>query len=345
MEKLKKDNEKLKEVKEYIGKFYNNKFFIAMLIVATPFLFILVLKFIYAYVPGEEIGDKGDWISFAGGYLGVIGAVCIVWYQMKKEEKDEIRGLLYYIKDILECNKNNYTLEYMEKINSQALSLKSYRENTTFKVTLKDLDLNKVDKLLLYKHRYINFIKLDDKIKKTINSYDFVTQEKNIVEKIKKYIEKKKEENKGDSILFELEIIFNITLKISAIYSYSNSRKKIKKEKDSFEEIDKEISKLNRKEIRDFISSLISFEKLSFYDKIIFSICENEKNLKEKYLFCLRFLYEGVVLYQDNYEEDYGAIIKNILEKKRYLFSEDYENLISKIEKEYKELEEKLEKQ
>lgn len=316
-----------KEIKKHWGV-------ILMLIIGVPFIFILLLKFIYAFVPGDEIGEPGDWISFAGGYLGVIGAVGAVWWQMRKEEKDEIRGLLYYIKDILEYNKNNYTLEYMEKINSQALSLKSFRENTAFEVILKDLDLSKVDKLLLYKHRYINFIKLDDKIKKAISSYNFTTKEKNIFEKIEKYIKENKE---GDTILSELEIILNITLKISRIYSYSDSRKEIKEWIDNLKSINAEILKLDKKMIKDFIIHFIpnGDERITFYEKIIYSSCTDAKDIKEKYLVCLRFLYGGIAIYEENYE----IIMKNVLEKKEYLFSDDYENLISEISEEYEKLE------
>lgn len=86
---------KLKKVKESIVKFCNNKYFVALLIVTAPFLFILALKFTYAYIPGEEVGEPKDWISFAGGYLGVIGAVCIVWYQvstqLRQKEKEIAR--------------------------------------------------------------------------------------------------------------------------------------------------------------------------------------------------------------------------------------------------------------
>lgn len=95
MEELKKDNKNIKKNKEFIEKIFNNKYFVALLILAAPFLFILVLKFTYAYIPGEEVGKPKDWISFAGGYLGVIGAVGTVWWQMstqlKQKEKETVR--------------------------------------------------------------------------------------------------------------------------------------------------------------------------------------------------------------------------------------------------------------
>lgn len=97
-EKLKKAYESLekrypilKKIKEYIKRFWYNKYFhIGILIITVPFLFILVLKFIYAFLPEEKIGEAGEWISFAGSYLGVIGAVGAVWWQMKVEKQKSI---------------------------------------------------------------------------------------------------------------------------------------------------------------------------------------------------------------------------------------------------------------
>ena len=47
------------------------KFFkILIIILLIPIIFIGVLKLYYLIIPGEEIGSKGDWISFSGGYIG-----------------------------------------------------------------------------------------------------------------------------------------------------------------------------------------------------------------------------------------------------------------------------------
>ena len=66
------------------------KFFkILIIILLIPIIFISVLKLYYLIIPGEEIGSKGDWISFSGGYIGSIIAVWGIWWQVSNEKKNK----------------------------------------------------------------------------------------------------------------------------------------------------------------------------------------------------------------------------------------------------------------
>ena len=68
------------------------KFFkILIIILLIPVIFIGVLKLYYLIIPGKEIGIKGDWISFAGGYIGSIIGIWGIWWQVDNEKKNKKR--------------------------------------------------------------------------------------------------------------------------------------------------------------------------------------------------------------------------------------------------------------
>ena len=60
------------------------------LILIFPFLLVLFLKVTYEIIPGEEIGDVGDWIGFLGGYVGAIVAIFGIWYQLQENKRNEL---------------------------------------------------------------------------------------------------------------------------------------------------------------------------------------------------------------------------------------------------------------
>lgn len=62
------------------------------LILIFPFLLVLFLKVTYEIIPGEEIGNVGDWIGFLGGYVGAIIAIFGIWYQLQEEKRREIKA-------------------------------------------------------------------------------------------------------------------------------------------------------------------------------------------------------------------------------------------------------------
>ena len=68
------------------------KFFkILIVILLIPIIFVIFLKLYYLIIPGREIGSKGDWISFAGGYIGSIIGLWGIWWQVNNENKEKIR--------------------------------------------------------------------------------------------------------------------------------------------------------------------------------------------------------------------------------------------------------------
>ena len=60
------------------------------LILLFPFLLVLLLKVTYEIIPGEEIGNVGDWIGFLGGYVGAIVAIFGIWYQLQENKRNEL---------------------------------------------------------------------------------------------------------------------------------------------------------------------------------------------------------------------------------------------------------------
>ena len=60
------------------------------LILIFPFLLVLFLKVTYEIIPGEEIGNVGDWIGFLGGYVGAIVAIFGIWYQLQDNKRSEL---------------------------------------------------------------------------------------------------------------------------------------------------------------------------------------------------------------------------------------------------------------
>lgn len=106
-------------------KIRENKVLIFLfLTVIIPFLFLLILRLTYDFLPGIEFGDKNSWITFGGTYLGAIVAIGGVVYQIKNVEKErsfnekkELKGtynfLIFYLKkmesdfDLLATNLSN----------------------------------------------------------------------------------------------------------------------------------------------------------------------------------------------------------------------------------------------
>lgn len=97
-------------------------FLFFIILVSVPIVLDLILRIIWL-IPFSAIVEQKDWLGFLGSYLGIIVSILIVLWQQENEKKQEIRGLLFYIKDILEYNCENYTKEYIEELNNQAVSV------------------------------------------------------------------------------------------------------------------------------------------------------------------------------------------------------------------------------
>ncbi|MGL5964979.1 MAG: hypothetical protein ACRCZ2_11395 [Fusobacteriaceae bacterium] len=82
----------------------NEKFKMVILIILFPFLLIILLKFIYLYLPGKEIGSQDGWLSFIGGYSGGVISIFGIWWQINRSEDKKKKNFIEYIKYILKTN-------------------------------------------------------------------------------------------------------------------------------------------------------------------------------------------------------------------------------------------------
>ena len=64
---------------------------ILIVILLIPIIFVIILKSYYLIIPGREIGSKGDWVSFAGGYIGSIIGLWGIRWQVDNEKKNKKR--------------------------------------------------------------------------------------------------------------------------------------------------------------------------------------------------------------------------------------------------------------
>ena len=197
----------------------------------VPFIFIVILKFIYLYVPGEEVGKVGDWISFSGGYLGAFITLGGVYYQIKKGEKDKIyeqkKGLLEYTNFIIQKNNNlnlvNKDFYFFQLITNQSMYfLKDEREIYNFSVEF--IDRN-IERLFLLDNGY-RILSLYENLRDFILSRERlikINNEKNI-EILKSFLhnemhntDSEYDYNFCNDLLIKLKLLRNITKLINLL--------------------------------------------------------------------------------------------------------------------------------
>jgi len=216
------------------------KFFkILIIILLIPVIFIGVLKLYYLIIPGKEIGIKGDWISFSGGYIGSIIALWGIWWQVSNEKKD---------KEIKEEQKYKNFKKYVERIidfnlkeleNSRENIIKTYTyhirflnrqeiynfkeiNETLFKIYI-DKIIEEEDDILIDLYNLQLELKLN--LDKTIG---FCDEKARLMDKITIFKNEKKEifEKENNNILklyyFEQFMIFNNFLSASLLTAYPN---------------------------------------------------------------------------------------------------------------------------
>ena len=93
-------------------KIRENKVLIFLfLAIIIPFLFLLILRLTYDFLPGIEFGDKNSWITFGGTYLGAIVAIGGVVYQIKNVEKERVFNEKKELKETY-----NFLIFYLKKM-------------------------------------------------------------------------------------------------------------------------------------------------------------------------------------------------------------------------------------
>lgn len=214
------------------------KFFkILIVVLLIPIIFIIILKLYYLIIPGREIGSKGDWISFAGGYIGSIIGLWGIWWQVNNEKKDretkeeqKYKNFKKYIEQIIEFN-----LKELE--NSKENIIKTYTYHVRFLnrqtiCSFKEIDetlfKNYVDKILeerddilieLYNFQWELKLNLD----KTVELCDEKARLMTKIRIFKDEKEKMSEEEKDNTLktyYFEQSMIFNNFLSASLLTAY-----------------------------------------------------------------------------------------------------------------------------
>ena len=90
-----------------------------------PIVFIVFLKICYFYLPGNTIGEVGDWIAFSGGYIGAIIALTGIWWQLDRTtrvtKEKAVDNALTYINFFVKFNLDNINKKKIEFIYEEYL--------------------------------------------------------------------------------------------------------------------------------------------------------------------------------------------------------------------------------
>lgn len=216
------------------------KFFkILVVILLIPIIFVIILKLYYLIIPGREIGSKGDWISFAGGYIGSIIGLWGIWWQVNNEKKDretkeeqKYKNFKKYIEQIIDFN-----LKELE--NSKENIIKTYTYHVRFLnrqtiCNFKEIDetlfKNYVDKILeekddilieLYNFQWELKLNLDKTVELCDEKSRLMTKIR-IFKDEKEKMFKEEKDNTLKTYYFEQFMIFNNFLSASLLTAYPN---------------------------------------------------------------------------------------------------------------------------
>lgn len=214
------------------------KFFkILIVVLLIPIIFIIILKLYYLIIPGREIGSKGDWISFAGGYIGSIIGLWGIWWQVNNEKKDretkeeqKYKNFKKYIEQIiefnlkeLENNKENIIKTYtyhVRFLNRQTICSFKEIDETLFKNYV-DKILEERDDILIELYNFQWELKLN--LDKTVELCDEKARLMTKIRIFKDEKEKMSEEEKDNTLktyYFEQFMIFNNFLSASLLTAY-----------------------------------------------------------------------------------------------------------------------------
>lgn len=214
------------------------KFFkILVVILLIPIIFVIFLKLYYLIIPGREIGSKGDWISFAGGYIGSIIGLWGIWWQVNNEKKEKIRkeeekyrNFKKYIERIIDFN-----LKELEKSKENIIKTYTYhirflnrKEIYDFKEINETLFQIYIDKIIEEKDDIlIDFYNLQLELKLNLDKVVELCDEKTrLINKIinfrdeKEKMFEKEKDNTLKTYYFEQFMIFNNFLSASSLTAY-----------------------------------------------------------------------------------------------------------------------------
>lgn len=257
-------------------KIRENKVLIFLfLAIIIPFLFLLILRLTYDFLPGIEFGDKNSWITFGGTYLGAIVAIGGVVYQIKnvekergfkekKELKETYNFLIFYLKkmendfDLIATNLSNilkssdnskvdFKRIFFEGKMVVNLILDNYFLEQIKKISGQKIGIDLIE-LYTQIHNFENILKefaikeyyfTDEKFKKILKKLpDFKENYNIIIFGLNNYIEKIGYEKKfGYNFNFKLETLEQIKEIRKIVTEYKNLN--IERINDIIDEIDK----------------------------------------------------------------------------------------------------------
>lgn len=267
-------------------------FLFFIILVSVPIVLDLILRIIWL-IPFSAIVEQKDWLGFLGSYLGIIVSILIVLWQQENEKKQEIRGLLFYIKDILEYNCENYTKEYIEELNNQAVSLNWCPNSYKFyieEIKLKSFELTREDVLLLYKNNYRDIIKLNEKIKELLNEYNLTLEEEKSFNKAESLLKLYVKEGKLPK---ESIILLDILIVASKYFYYGM------KNIPNIDILNKKLQNLNNKILQKENFNLSPLYREDILNEfLIFSIPlkDDYESLKDRYILGLHLLFKIIAL-------------------------------------------------
>lgn len=216
------------------------KFFkILIVILLIPITFVIILKLYYLIIPGREIGSKGDWISFAGGYIGSIIGLWGIWWQVNNEKKDretkeeqKYKNFKKYIEQIiafnlkeLENSKENIIKTYtyhVRFLNRQTICNFKEIDETLFKNYV-DKILEEKDDILIELYNFQWELKLNlDKTVELCDEKSRLMTKIRIFKDEKEKMFKEEKDNTLKTYYFEQFMIFNNFLSASLLTAYPN---------------------------------------------------------------------------------------------------------------------------
>lgn len=269
-------------------------FLFFIILVSVPIVLDLILRVIWWLpITIPAIAEQKDWLGFLGSYLGIVVSILIVLWQQNNEKKQEIRGLLFYIKGILEYNCENYTKEYIEELNNQAVSLNWCPNSYKFyieEIKLKSFELTREDILLLYKNNYRDIIKLNEKIKEVLSEYNLTLEEEKSFNKAESLLKLYIKEGK----LPKESIVLLDILIVASKYFYYGMKNIL-----DIDILNKKLQNLNNKilEKENFNLSPLHREDI-LNEFLIFSVPlkDDYESLKDKYILGLHLLFKIIAL-------------------------------------------------
>ncbi|MEG0237647.1 MAG: hypothetical protein RR523_15680 [Cetobacterium sp.] len=262
-------------------KIRENKVLIFLfLAIIIPFLFLLILRLTYDFLPGIEFGDKNSWITFGGTYLGAIVAIGGVVYQIKnvekergfkekKELKETYNFLIFYLKkmendfDLVATNLSNILKSSdnskvdLKRIFSEGEMVVNLILDNYFLEQIKKISGQKIgiDLIELYTqtHNFENILKEfaikeyyfnDEKFKKFLKKLpDFKKNYNIIIFGLNNYIEK---------IGYEKNFDYNFNFKLETLEQIKEIREIVTEYKNlNIERINDIIDKIDKREFKE----------------------------------------------------------------------------------------------